>query len=86
MKRRPTNALPAVIRPDRFSTGGPGPASAGLQLVRRRSPPWGGTDGHADLSAHAVQREIGALSIRVAALADVIRSKEASGRAKDIRR
>lgn len=44
-----------------------------------------GTDGYADLSEHAVQREIGSLSIQVAALADVIRSKEASGRDKDIR-
>lgn len=43
-----------------------------------------GTGGYPDLAEHAVERRIGALSIRVAALADVIRSKEAAGRDKDV--
>ena len=44
-----------------------------------------GTTGYPDLREHAVEHDVGALRIRVAALADVIRSKEAAGRDKDLR-
>lgn len=43
-----------------------------------------GTGGYRDLDEHAAEHSIGALRIRVAALADIIRSKEAAGRDKDI--
>lgn len=44
-----------------------------------------GTDGYEDLVQGAEDRQVGTLTIRVAALADVVRSKEAAGRDKDIR-
>jgi hypothetical protein len=44
-----------------------------------------GTEGYPDLIEHAEERKVGAVTIRLAALADVVRSKEAAGRAKDIR-
>jgi hypothetical protein len=43
-----------------------------------------GTRGYPDLIEHAVPRRIGAIRIQVAALSDVIRSKEAAGRDKDV--
>ncbi len=42
-----------------------------------------GTGGYRDLSSSAVTLEIDGLTVRAAALADVIRSKEATGREKD---
>lgn len=42
-----------------------------------------GTRGYADLSRGAVTIELRGLEIRVAALSDIIRSKEAAGREKD---
>jgi hypothetical protein len=43
-----------------------------------------GTSGYADLSERAVHYELGGLKVPVAALEDVIRSKEAAGRGKDL--
>lgn len=43
-----------------------------------------GTDGYPDLVEHAAEHEVGAVRVRVAALTDIIRSKEAAGRDKDI--
>lgn len=42
-----------------------------------------GTGGYADLERHAVTYDLGGLRVPVAALEDLIRSKEASGRPKD---
>jgi hypothetical protein len=42
-----------------------------------------GTGGYPDLRRHAVEMEIRGLHIPVAALADIIRSKEATNREKD---
>lgn len=42
-----------------------------------------GTQGYRDLARDAVTIEIGTTAVRVAALADVIRSKEAAGRERD---
>jgi hypothetical protein len=42
-----------------------------------------GTDGYADLAEHATKMEIDDLVVRVASLADIIRSKEAANRPKD---
>ncbi len=50
-----------------------------LEVVFRPS----GTDGYPDLVRSAVVFDIDGLEVRVAALADVIRSKEATGREKD---
>jgi hypothetical protein len=44
-----------------------------------------GPKGYADLITNTEERHLGAISIRIAALADVVRSKEAAGRDKDIR-
>jgi predicted nucleotidyltransferase len=44
-----------------------------------------GTEGYPDLIQHAEERSFGTITIRVAALADIVRSKEAAGRDKDIR-
>jgi hypothetical protein len=44
-----------------------------------------GTDGYPDLVRKAELRNLGAISIRVAALVDIVRSKEAAGRVKDVR-
>lgn len=44
-----------------------------------------GTDGYADLVRSAQERSLGTVTIRLAALADIVRSKEAAGRDKDIR-
>lgn len=44
-----------------------------------------GTTGFDDLNLHATDQAVGTVRIRVAALSDVIRSKEAAGRDKDIR-
>ena len=44
-----------------------------------------GTAGYADLAARSVSMSISSLRVPVAALEDVIRSKEAAGRAKDLR-
>jgi hypothetical protein len=43
-----------------------------------------GTDGYPDLIRHAEDRTIGTLHVYVACLADVIRSKVAAGRPKDL--
>ena len=43
-----------------------------------------GTDGYPDLIRHAEDHTIGTLVVRVACLADVIRSKTAAGRPKDL--
>ncbi len=43
-----------------------------------------GTDGQEDLAANAVVVDIGDHHVAVAALADVVRSKEAAGRPKDL--
>ena len=42
-----------------------------------------GTRGYADLSARAIQLSIRGIEVPVAALADVIRSKEAADRERD---
>jgi hypothetical protein len=44
-----------------------------------------GTEGYPDLAGQAEDWAVGAITIRVASLADVIRSKEAAGRDKDVR-
>jgi hypothetical protein len=44
-----------------------------------------GTAGYEDLIVNAEERDLGGISIRIASLADVVRSKEAAGRDKDIR-
>ena len=43
-----------------------------------------GTDGYADLIKTAQERTLGTVTIRIAALADIVRSKAAAGRDKDI--
>lgn len=43
-----------------------------------------GTEGYEDLAANAVVVDVGAHQVAVAALADVVRSKEAAGRPKDV--
>jgi hypothetical protein len=43
-----------------------------------------GTDGYSDLKRNAVREEIGEVTITVAALGDVIRSKQAAGRPRDL--
>ena len=43
-----------------------------------------GTGGYPDLIEHASLRRVGDVEVRIASLADVIRSKEAAGRAKDL--
>ncbi|MGI8792221.1 MAG: hypothetical protein ACR2H3_03445 [Acidimicrobiales bacterium] len=43
-----------------------------------------GTDGYDDLAVGAVVIELGAYRVAVASLADVVRSKTAAGRAKDV--
>lgn len=43
-----------------------------------------GTDGYEDLSANAVVVDVAGHDVSVAALADVVRSKEAAGRPKDL--
>jgi hypothetical protein len=43
-----------------------------------------GTDGYPDLIRNAVDHTIGTLHVHVAALADIIRSKTAAGRPKDL--
>ncbi len=42
-----------------------------------------GTDGYADLAGNATGREVGGQRVKVASLADIVRSKEAAGRVKD---
>jgi hypothetical protein len=42
-----------------------------------------GTDGYADLAAHAVDFDIGGVVVQVASLDDVIKSKQAADRPKD---
>lgn len=42
-----------------------------------------GTDGFAELSAHAITIDLEGLPLRVASLEDLIRMKRAAGRAKD---
>jgi hypothetical protein len=44
-----------------------------------------GTDGYPDLARSAVESQVGGVVVRVASLADVVRSKEAAGRDKDRR-
>jgi hypothetical protein len=44
-----------------------------------------GTAGYPDLIQNAEERDLGTVTIRIAALADIVRSKEAAGRDKDIR-
>ncbi len=43
-----------------------------------------GTEGYEDLTRDAVSLQLGPYLVQVASLADVIRSKEAAGRAKDL--
>lgn len=43
-----------------------------------------GTDGYADLKRSAVTEDIGGVAVVVAALEDVIRSKQAAGRQRDL--
>ncbi len=43
-----------------------------------------GTDGYGDLIKTAEERILGSVTIRIAALADIVRSKAAAGRDKDI--
>lgn len=43
-----------------------------------------GTRGYPDLAGRAVERSVGVLRIQVAALGDIIRSKESAGRDKDL--
>jgi hypothetical protein len=45
-----------------------------------------GTGGYRDLAARAVTVEIGKIRVKLASLDDIIRSKEASGRQKDLER
>ncbi len=45
-----------------------------------------GTGGYADLIERAVRVEVGAIDVKLASLEDIIRSKEASGRDKDLAR
>lgn len=45
-----------------------------------------GTEGYADLIRRAATVEVGEIRVRLAALEDIIRSKEASGRQKDLER
>jgi hypothetical protein len=45
-----------------------------------------GTDGYADLSGHATEVDVAGTRVTVASLDDIIRSKEASGRQKDLER
>lgn len=42
-----------------------------------------GTTGYTDLQSHVVEYDLGGLVVPVAALTDIIRSKEAAGREKD---
>lgn len=42
-----------------------------------------GTSGYSDLSAHATRVDLGGFEVQVAALEDIIRSKEAANREKD---
>lgn len=44
-----------------------------------------GTEGYADLVRDSVEMDVGGVVVRVASLADVIRSKQAAGRPKDQR-
>lgn len=44
-----------------------------------------GTEGYEDLARSAVQFQVGVVAVQVAALEDVARSKEAAGRAKDLK-
>ena len=68
------------------------PDSLASRAVHRLSTPLGtldilfepaGTSGYEDLRAHSEVVEVAGISISVASLADVIRSKEAAGRAED---
>ena len=43
-----------------------------------------GTDGYPDLIKNAEERNLGTVTIRIATLADIVRSKAAAGRDKDI--
>lgn len=43
-----------------------------------------GTDGYRDLLKHSVRQGLGGFAVRVAALEDVIRSKQAAGRRRDL--
>jgi predicted nucleotidyltransferase len=43
-----------------------------------------GTDGYGDLIKNAEERNLGTVTIRIAALTDIVRSKAAAGRDKDI--
>jgi len=47
--------------------------------------PSGFTNAYEELSAHALLLRVGGVEVQVASLDDVIRSKEATGRAKDLR-
>ncbi|HEX2294134.1 MAG TPA: hypothetical protein VHN37_02370 [Actinomycetota bacterium] len=51
-----------------------------LDLIHRP----GGTDGYADLAPAAIAVEIDGMELKVAALEDIIRSKEAVGRDRDL--
>lgn len=89
--------LHAKVRTDAVPGGLPFSTSAeamrGL-LMLNLTTPYGdlditfqpsGTGGYPDLIKNAEERNLGTVTIRIAALADIVRSKEAAGRDKDIR-
>jgi poly-gamma-glutamate capsule biosynthesis protein CapA/YwtB (metallophosphatase superfamily) len=88
--------LRAGIRVDDLADGLPfdtsADALAGVRLLNLRTR-FGeldltfapaGTDGYPDLARHAQSREVGTVRVRIASLEDVIRSKTAAGRGKDL--
>jgi hypothetical protein len=88
--------LGAGIRVDELPEGLPFDTSAealvGMRMLNLRTP-FGdvdltfepqGTDGYDDLARNAVEIEVGQVLVRIAALDDIIRSKEAAGRPKDL--
>lgn len=88
-------ALGAGIRVDDLPEGLPFDTSAealrGIRMLNLRTPHGDldiaftpdGTAGYDDLSRSAERRTVAGIEIQLASLADIIRSKEAAGRAKD---
>ena len=87
--------LHAGIRVDELPDGLPfdtsAEALAGMRMLNLRTPHGdidltfepAGTTGYPDLASHAEPLAIDGITVHVAALADIIRSKEAAGRDKD---